>query len=526
MMDSIPASSAGKALKGLEHLRVRLFLSSLLVGALCGVVISLYRVGIRVVSGFMLTLVKRGHADLSSALLTLLVFAAMGVLSALILRAEPNISGSGIPQISAELSGRLNQRWQRVLPLKFLGGLLSLGGGLTLGREGPSVQVGGSVGAAVAQLLRRPQSEKDFLVTGGAAAGLAAAFNAPVSGVVFALEELHRHFSPRVLLSAMTAAFVSDFVSANIFGFQPVLAFHQVLPVPLQQYGVLLMMGVLAGLSGIVFNRGILLSKSLYARIRRCSWLLRGLIPFVLTGIVLLIVPDLFGSGEELIFLPAHGNLPPAQLLGYYAIKLLLLWIAFGSGIAGGIFFPLLVLGSLLGNMSAQVLHAMGLIGPDMVLTISLLAMAAHFAAIVRSPLTGILLIAEMTGSFAFMLPLGIVCLTAYMTAEALRCTPIYESLVALLPNLQATDYQEKEGRSGRLIKEYVVAEGSSAAKRQIREIAWPRGLLIVTILRGAHELLPLADQQLMPGDFLLLLGSPEDFVTHHDALSHLLETA
>ena len=176
--------------------------------------------------------------------------------------------------------------------------------------------------------------------------------------------------------------------------------------------------------------------------------------------------------------------------------------------------------------MSAQVLHAMGLIGPDMVLTISLLAMAAHFAAIVRSPLTGILLIAEMTGSFAFMLPLGIVCLTAYMTAEALRCTPIYESLVALLPNLQATDYQEKEGRSGRLIKEYVVAEGSSAAKRQIREIAWPKGLLIVTILRGAHELLPLTDQQLMPGDFLLLLGSPEDFVTHHDALSQLLETA
>ena len=163
MMDSIPASSAGKALKGLEHLRVRLFLSSLLVGALCGVVISLYRVGIRLVSGFMLTLVKRGHADLSAALLTLLVFAAMGVMSALILRAEPNISGSGIPQISAELSGRLNQRWQRVLPLKFLGGLLSLGGGLTLGREGPSVQVGGSVGAAVAQLLHRPQSEKDFL---------------------------------------------------------------------------------------------------------------------------------------------------------------------------------------------------------------------------------------------------------------------------------------------------------------------------------------------------------------------------
>lgn len=163
--------------------------------------------------------------------------------------------------------------------------------------------MGGSVGAATAQLLHRPRSEKDFLVTGGAAAGLAAAFNAPVSGVVFALEELHRHFSPRVLLKAMTAAFVSDFRAANIFGFQPVLAFHQVA-------GAVAAVwcstddGRVSGAKRYCVQPGhpaiqepVCQDTSLLLVAARADSL-------VLTGIVLLIVPDLFGSGEEMIFLP------------------------------------------------------------------------------------------------------------------------------------------------------------------------------------------------------------------------------
>jgi len=223
------------------------------------------------------------------------------------------------------------------------------------------------------------------MISGGAAAGLSAGFNAPISGVVFALEELHGRFSPRVLVAAMAASFVSNYVSAHIFGIAPVLSFQHVPLLPLNAYWALLLVGVLAGLSGMLFNKGILYAKSLYGKMRLPFWL-RGVVPFVLTCIVLLMNPELFGSGEEFIFLPAHGNLLPQRVLLLYVLKLLLVWLAFGSGIAGGIFFPLLVLGSLLGNMMAQALCLLGWITPDMVLPLSLLAMAAHFTAIVRSP--------------------------------------------------------------------------------------------------------------------------------------------
>ncbi len=524
-MNGHTVSSAARAMHSLRHLRVRLFFSNLLVGAITGAVISLYRLGIRAVAGFVRPLVEKGHTSWQAALVALGVFATLGVLSALLLKWEPNISGSGIPQIAAELSGRLKTKWYRVLPLKFLGGLLSLGGGLTLGREGPSVQVGGAVGHGVAAVLKRPKSEMNYLITGGAAAGLAAAFNAPISGVVFALEELHRHFSPRVLLSAMTAAFVADFVSANIFGFAPVLSFRNVPLIPLSAYWTLLLVGLAGGLSGMLFSKGILYAKGPYARMRGAPFWVRGMLPFILTCAVLLKYPDLFGSGEEFIFLPLHGNLPLERILLIYLVKLLLVWLAFGSGIAGGIFFPLLVLGSLAGNALAQLMVLSGLAAPELVLTLSLLAMAAHFAAIVRSPLTGVLLIAEMTGSFAFMLPLGIVCLTAYMTAEALKSTPIYENLLELLPGVHAGADAPKQDAvdEQRVIREFVVREGSPAAGLRIRDIAWPKGVLVVTVMRGTQELSPVADLTLSAGDYLLLLARERAFAANLPALQEML---
>ena len=124
----------------------------------------------------------------------------MGAAAGLCAKFAPLISGSGIPQVSAQLAGRLQVPWRRVLPGKFIGGLLTLGGSLTMGREGPSVQIGASVGQAFGDLARRPLSARNFLISSGAAAGLAAAFNAPIAGVVFAMEELHKSFSGVVLV--------------------------------------------------------------------------------------------------------------------------------------------------------------------------------------------------------------------------------------------------------------------------------------------------------------------------------------
>ena len=116
----------------------------------------------------------------------------MAVVTGLLVRWEPMISGSGIPQLKGEMEGKLKQNWHRILPAKFLGGFLGMFGGLALGREGPSIQLGAMAGKGISRLLKRGKTEEKFLLTCGASAGMAAAFQAPLAGVMFTMEEIHK----------------------------------------------------------------------------------------------------------------------------------------------------------------------------------------------------------------------------------------------------------------------------------------------------------------------------------------------
>lgn len=488
-----------REVRGRSHFRLRLLIDGLIIGVVAGGVITAYRLGISAVSGWLHALL--GSAGEGRVLPYLCLMILMGAAAGLCTKFAPLISGSGIPQVSAQLAGRLRVPWWRVLPGKFIGGLLTLGGGLTMGREGPSVQIGASVGQAFGDLARRPLSARNFLISSGAAAGLAAAFNAPIAGVVFAMEELHKSFSGVVLVGATAASFASAFVGASIMGFQPVLhvAGHELLP--LKDYWLILLLGVATGLSGVFFNKCILWSKALYGRLR-LPWYAKGILPFALTAGFCLALPELFGSGEPMIFYPTEANPAPERLIALYGLKLLLLALAFGSGLPGGIFFPLLVLGSLVGNAMAQLAVAAGVLEPEFVLTLTLMAMTGHFSSIVRSPLTGILLISEMTGSFAFMLPLGIVAMTSYTVAELCRSTPVYESLQRLLPVSPQDDHTVRRS----MLTEFAVEPLSQADGRTIADLEWPGESLIIAVKRGAEEIVPHGGVKLMGGDYLVLL--------------------
>ena len=183
-----------------------------LVGIVAGAIVTLYRLALSHAEG-LLRLVT-GEA-VGSALLTLgwlvLLLLMMLVVSALI-RWEPATSGSGIPQVDAEVLGRLDAPWARVIPAKFVEGTLLALAGLSLGREGPSVQLGGMSGKAVSRMLGRRRGEERLLVTCGAAAGMSAAFHAPLTGVLFALEEIHKEFSAPLIISVMSSAAAADFL--------------------------------------------------------------------------------------------------------------------------------------------------------------------------------------------------------------------------------------------------------------------------------------------------------------------------
>jgi H+/Cl- antiporter ClcA len=213
--------------------------------------------------------------------------------------------GSGIPQIEGELAGQIDMNRWKVLAAKFAGGLLCLFAGLALGREGPSIQLGGAAGKGVRRLFKRPDAEEKYLMTGGASAGLAAAFNAPLSGVIFSLEEVHGHFSPAVLLTAMSSAITADLISKLFFGGSAVLGFSQLSVLPMPWLPSLALLGAVLGAGGALFNFTILKTQDAYAHIPEK---VRLFIPFAVCCLVGLFLPAALGGGNSVILSLSSGR--------------------------------------------------------------------------------------------------------------------------------------------------------------------------------------------------------------------------
>lgn len=492
-----------------KNLRFKLVGEATLIGVIVGLVIVANRLLINKLSPMFTSLYKNASGSAFGILKVFIVLLVLGLIVGYLVEKEPMISGSGIPQVEGILMKRLKINWLKVLICKFIGATLSLGAGLSVGREGPSVQMGASVGEGFSKVLKRINIEEKFLITSGASAGLSAAFNAPLSGVIFALEEVHKNFSPLVLLSAMSASLASDFVCKQFLGLEPALQFNSIDAFPLKYYGILILLGIVVGLTGVLFNKGILASQKAYGKLTKINTKIKVVIPFLVTGIIGMSLPILLGGGHDLIMALVKEGFTLKVLLIFLLIKYLFTLISFGSGLPGGIFFPLLVLGALVGNIVGVVSCDLFGLPEQLIVNFIVLAMAGHFAAIVRAPITGIILITEMTGSFDHLLALAVVVIIAYLTADVLKCDPIYESLLEriLLKNGKAIDVDNKE----KTLLEISVHMGSFVEGKLVKDIKWPKESLLVSIKRGDKEVIPRGDTRVMSGDFLVLLVNEDE---------------
>lgn len=417
-------------MKRAERFKTILTAEGFLVGAVAGLVVLFYRVILEYAGKGMNKVLEYARQEPLAAVLWFVALFIIACIVGKLVKYEPMISGSGIPQVEGEMMGKLNQVWQRVLPAKFLGGFLSLFAGLSLGREGPSIQIGAMTGKAVSQTLDRGKTEEKYLITCGASAGLAAAFHAPLAGVMFSLEEIHKNFSVSVLISVMTASITADYISSQFMGFQPVFQFDVGTEMPPQYYWHIVILGVILGVMGAFYNKMTIWVQSLYLKSKKLNETTRLFIPFFLAGVLGLVMPQILGSGHPLIDMAAEGNLMLTSLLILFVAKFLFSLICFGSGAPGGIFFPLLILGALIGAVFAMAGVEFFGLAPVYVNNFVLLGMTGFFTAIVRAPLTGIILLFEMSGSISQMLSLSIVSVTAYIVATLMRSEPIYDSLL------------------------------------------------------------------------------------------------
>lgn len=482
----------------------------LAVGAFAGLAIALYRLLLssaeRLLRGLIDWFGTHPAGWISWTVALVLLASAVARLMQLV----PDTRGSGIPQVDAEVMGRIDEPWHKVMIAKMAEGALCTLAGLSLGREGPSVQIGGMAGKGVSRLLHKEQGEEHLLVTCGAAAGMSSAFHAPLAGVLFALEEIHREFNAPLVISAMAAAATGDFVTSQLLGVEPVLHFDMVADLPHADYLFVLLMGVICGVVGAAHNLGMFaLQGKVFARLRTRWGDAVLLVAFLGAGIAAFAAPQLLCGGDAILaYLEGPGRLTSGALVTLLLGKYLLTSLCFSSGAPGGTLLPLVIMGSLLGALCG--LGAVG--ATDMPLAylnnFIILGVAGLFAASVRAPVTAVVLCFELTGTLDALLSVTAVSLVAYVTANLLKVEPFYECLLSNL--LEALP--DKDGRravevvGAKVMHTHVVGVGSLAEGRTVQNIPWPPNTLVVTIRRAGNDIIPRGTTQLMALDELLVI--------------------
>lgn len=528
---SLDKSYVVRNIRQKQRFKYKLILEGIAVGSIVGLVIALFRIMI----------VKADHARqiavhmvkvrpvYAFAVLLLLVLIAW-ILDKLI-RFEPDISGSGIPQIEGELKGLEDQNWRKVLIAKFAGCVLAIGGGLALGREGPSIQLGGMIGKGFARRKNALLTEERMLMSCGAGAGLAAAFGAPLAGVLFALEELHKNFSAEVLVSTMAASAVADYIAVNIIGLRPVFDFDVEHRIPLRLYWAVVLLGVILGILGVLYNK--LLDKMQDFFDRFDSKFISIGIMLMISFLMMFIYPTVLGSGNNLVKVISDGKFTLMALAVLFVAKLFFSTGSFGTGTPGGIFLPLLVIGAITGGLYSTFLSTVFGVEEYYIKGFAIIAMAGFFSAIVRAPITGVVLITEMTGNFMTLLSLVSASLVAYVVADLLGGEPVYDQLMHRRQRKKVesgsgtpdhdylTDIYSKSDkkyvkkrisiRERKVVIDSSIHIGSMMDGHKVMELGLPEGSLIVSVMRDGKEIIPHGSTVLNGGDDLEILCRLKD---------------
>ncbi len=420
-----------------------LAVAAVIAGAWAGLVVALFRLALQLVDGWRDRLAAASHT-LPGPIGLLVVAGSVCACAAgaawLVRRFSPLATGSGIPQVEAALGHELTLvPLVRLILVKFVGGVLAIGSGLALGPEGPSVQMGAAGARILADAMRRPWRDVRALIAAGAGAGLAAAFNAPIAGAVFVLEELERRFEHRTALVAIGASSAAIVVSRLMLGDAPL--FHLVVsphavsgtgPLPFASaatWPIDVLLGAFVGATAALYNRLIIAIADASERVGSRRHEAHAALIGVAVGIVAWIAPELVGSGSPMTERLLGGALAASAIPLYFAVRYVLGAASHSAFTPGGLFAPLLLLGAQLGlacgTIARDVFPGLG-IDP---LSFAVVGMAAFFVGVVRAPVTGIVLVIEMTAAYTSLLPMLAGSFAAMMVAQWMGSVPIYDAL-------------------------------------------------------------------------------------------------
>ncbi|MCF7791483.1 MAG: H(+)/Cl(-) exchange transporter ClcA [Victivallales bacterium] len=420
-----------------ERKQVRLlFILGIMLGAIAGFIGGIFQLSVRYLIHLKEYICSYSYTEslILEWSLSIIIPVILVVVSIwLVKRFAPETGGSGVQEIEGSLERKRWIRWNRVLPVKFFAGSLSLSSGLILGREGPTIQMGGALGKMISRVFHVGPEHSHILIAAGAGGGLAAAFNAPLAGILFVIEEMHTQFkwSFKSLQCVIVTSIISDVVVRIILGSKkPDIIMTQFAHPSTASLWIFIVFGCIFGVMGVIFNKYIIKALDFYTKKKGIEFWISIVVTAAVFGILTKVYPDITGGGYEVIPKALNFEILPATLLLIFFLRMVTTWVSYGSGVPGGIFAPMLALGTVFGmsfGYYANLLFPSVILDPGM---FAVAGMAALFTATVGAPLTGTVLVVEMTMNYELIVPLLLTCFSATMVAYFIGHKPIYSTLL------------------------------------------------------------------------------------------------
>ena len=411
---------------------VLICLTATVAGALIGVVGGVFRWFLQAGDRLRLDLVEWAHRLPGPGWLVPMAAAALGAtLAAVVVRWEPLADGSGIQHVEAVYRGQARPPRIRLLPAKFVGGVLAIGSGLVLGREGPTVHMGAAIGAEAARRAGLADSDVRMMQTALGGAGLAVAFNAPIGGTLFTLEEVTRSFRVRTVLATVFAAATAVGCARLVLGDRPEFRLEPMPEPDLVWLPLFVVFGVLIGGLGAGYNRLVLWLLDHVTAVRAIPGVAKAALIGAVIGLVMFVYPEAVGGGEPLTQMLLGGkHFVLTVLAGYLVLRFVLGPLSYAAPVVGGLFAPMLAVGALCGVLFVGLVD---LVWPGdiafLAVPMAVVGMASLFGASVRAPITGMVLVVEMTASTAAIVPMLAATGAAMLAAYLVGSPPIYDSL-------------------------------------------------------------------------------------------------
>lgn len=507
-----------------------LILLSILTGLFVGVVITFYNICMNYGEEYSRALYGLLLENPAFIPLLFIGLAAGAVVIGTLVRFVPMIRGSGIPQIEGAARGKFGINWYVTMCSMFAASLACSFMGLAAGGEGPAIEMGGCAGEAVGSALKRSFMIKRLQIAGGASAGFAVAFNSPVTGMIFALEEAFKSFSPQVFISSavsvVTALCVRNCVRVGMglsIGF--VLTEFKFTDMDAAGYGFVALSAVIVALAAVAFYYLMLYVRKFFKKMTFLHGSCKFVIPFLLSGAFGLISHYAMGGGHEFITALASGSGETVGVFGLGLTASLVIIIIMryasmtmymSSGVPCGVFIPMLAVGAGLGALLSRLFQTAGF-NAEYSDYLIIICMAVFFTTFVRAPITGLCMIFELTGQAANFLPALIGIVIGYMISEICHLEPGYEKMLNLF--IEDEGYY-KNNKKIRL--KVTIQSGAQADGGKVRKIIWPSNGLVV-------ELTDASGKSFVPdGETILRAGDTITFEcetsNERDVLDYLYE--